>query len=233
MGEVKCELSLQTAHAGCARHLLQGMLYVLSNHIIDFIRNPEHTTLARIRWGGAAAILAGLSYGAAGYLDTPGISGYTSVLVSVLSVTTPALFLGGLLGLCFLLGGERSPIKGTGFLLGCLGAILGIIVEVGSGQSLLWLTSIGSWWWALLFGGLTLMGLSSLLMEAPRLVGALVLASGVLGWVSLLTDPAFPGVLVPMRPVHVAFAALFCLSCVVWGWILFVVRPHSGMRPKP
>ena len=77
------------------------------------------------------------------------------------------------------------------------------------------------------------MGLSSLLKEAPHLVGALVLASGMLGWVSLLTDPAFPGVLVPMRPVHVAFAALFCLSCVVWGWILFVVRPQSVMRPKP
>ena len=205
-----------------------------SNHIIDFMGNSEHPTLARIRWGGAAAILAGLSYGAAGYLDTPGISGYTtSVLVSVLSVTTPALFLGGVLGLRSLLGGERSPIRGTGFLLGCLGTILGIIAAVGSGQSLSWLTSIGSWWWALLFGGLTSMGLSSLLKEAQRLVGALVLASGVLGWVSLLTDPAFPGVLVPMRPVHVAFAASFCLSCVVWGWILFAVRPHSVMRPKP
>ena len=209
------------------------MFYAPSNHIIDFMRNSEHTTLGRIRWGGAAAILAGLSYGAAGYLDTPGISGYTSVLVSVLSVSTPALFLGGVLGLRSLLGGERSLIRETGFLVGCLGTILGIIAAVGSGQSLSWLTSIGSWWWALLFGGLTLMGLSSLLKEAPHLVGALVLASGMLGWVSLLTDPAFPGVLVPMRPVHVAFAALFCLSCVVWGWILFVVRPQSVMRPKP
>jgi hypothetical protein len=209
------------------------MLHVPSNHIIDFMGNSEHPTLARIRWGGAAAILAGLSYGAAGYLDTPGISGYTSVLVSVLSVTTPALFLGGVLGLHSLLGGERSPIRGTGFLLACLGTILGIIAAVGSGQSLSWLSSIGSWWWALLFGGLTLMGLSSLLKEAQRLVGALVLALGVLGWVSLLTDPALPGVLVPMRPLHVAFAAAFYLICVVWGWILFVVRPHSIMRPKP
>jgi hypothetical protein len=48
-----------------------------------------------------------------------------------------------------------------------------------------------------------------------------VLASGTLGLVSMLTDPAFSGVLVPMRPVHVAFAALFCLSCMVWGWALF------------
>jgi hypothetical protein len=36
-----------------------------------------------------------------------------------------------------------------------------------------------------------------------------VLASGVLGWVSLLTDPAFPAALMPVRPVHVAFAAAF------------------------
>jgi hypothetical protein len=120
------------------------MFYAPSNHIIDFMRNSEHTTLGRIRWGGAAAILAGLSYGAAGYLDTPGISGYTSVLVSVLSVSTPALFLGGVLGLRSLLGGERSLIRGTGFLLGCLGTILGIIAAVGSGQNLLWLALIGS-----------------------------------------------------------------------------------------
>ena len=48
-----------------------------------------------------------------------------------------------------------------------------------------------------------------------------VLASGALGWVSLLTDPASSEVLVPARPVHVAFAALFCLSCVAWGATLF------------
>jgi hypothetical protein len=57
--------------------------------------------------------------------------------------------------------------------------------------------------------------------DVSRLLGTLVLASGTLGWVSLLTDPAFSGVLVQMRAVHVAFAALFCLSCVAWGWVLF------------
>jgi hypothetical protein len=50
-------------------------------------------TLIRVRWGGAAAVLAGLSYGAAGFLDKPGMSGHASVLVSVLSVATPVLFL--------------------------------------------------------------------------------------------------------------------------------------------
>jgi hypothetical protein len=77
-----------------------------------------------------------------------------------------------------------------------------------------------------------LMGLTALLEEGLRLLGAVVLISGALGWVSLLTDPAFSGVLAPMRPVHVAFAAVFCLSFVAWGLMLVVV-PHGLMRPKP
>ena len=76
-------------------------------------------------------------------------------------------------------------------------------------------------WWILLFFALTAFGLDIVFEGASRLLGLLVLASGALGWVSLLTDPAFSGVLVPTRPVHVAFAALFCLSCVAWGWALF------------
>jgi hypothetical protein len=57
--------------------------------------------------------------------------------------------------------------------------------------------------------------------EVSRLLGVLVFASGVLGWVSLLTDPAFSGVLVTTRPIHVAFAVMFCLSCLAWGVALF------------
>jgi len=68
---------------------------------------------------------------------------------------------------------------------------------------------------------LTAAGLEMVFGEASRLLGALVFASGAFGWVSLLTDPAFSGVLVPTRPVHVAFAALFCLSCLAWGVTLF------------
>jgi hypothetical protein len=196
------------------------------------------TALNPIRLGGSAALLAGLCYGAAGYFDKPDISGYTSALVSVLGVATPALFLGGLLGLhCRLLllfGAQRSFASAAGLVVSCLGAVVGVIdALVGLDQTFLGFSRIGSWWWVLLLAGLTLMGLATLLREGLRCVGVVVLASGALGWVSLLTDPAFPGVLVPTRPVHVAFAALFCPSCVVWAAVLYRVEPFCLRHPEP
>jgi hypothetical protein len=96
--------------------------------------------------------------------------------------------------------------------VGLLGTVLGVIHELG------WWESD---WWTLLFASLAAVGSGTVVEDASRLLGAVVLASGALGLVSLLTDPAFPGVPVPTQPVHVAFAALFCMSCVAWGWALF------------
>ena len=87
-----------------------------------------------------------------------------------------------------------------GFVLGCFGAVLGALGALGLGG-----TATTEWWWVL---------------------GAVVSISAALGWVSLLTDPAFSGVLVSLRSVHVAFAAAFCLSSMVWGAILMV--PYRG-----
>ena len=109
----------------------------------------------------------------------------------------------------------------VGFVFGCFGAVLGIAWELGLGG-----TETTFLWWVLLLAGLTLMGLAASLRAGLRLLGAVVSISGALGWVSLLTDPAFSGVLVPMRPVHVAFAAAFCLSSVVWGAVLMVPREN-------
>jgi hypothetical protein len=177
--------------------------------------------------------MAGLAYGAAGYLDKPGISVYADALVSVLTVVIPVLLLVGLMGLRsrLLLGGGRSFTRGAGFVLGCLGAMLGVVAALGGERTFFELTDLGLWWWVPLFAGLTLMGLSALPSEAQRRLGALVLVSGGLGWVSLLTDPAFPAALMPVRPVHVGFAAAFCLSCVLWGGILFVGAQRLG-SPK-
>jgi hypothetical protein len=186
--------------------------------------------------GGTAAVLAGLCYGAAGYFDIPAISGYTGALVSGLSVALPTLFLGGLLGLQARLPDATqtdfaSSAGFVGFLCGCFGAVLGIAGELGlngtiAGELGLEGTTITFFYWVLLLDGLTLMGLATSLRGGLRLLGAVVSISGALGWVSLLTDPASSGVLVPMRLVHVAFAAAFCLSWVVWGAVLMVPREN-------
>jgi len=120
--------------------------------------------------------------------------------------------LGILVGLYFWPGGGGGPLRRVALPVGLVGTVLGLL------DGLDW------WeldWWLLLFVALTAAGLDMVFEGASRLLGVLVLASGALGWVSLLTDPAFSGVLVPTRPVHVAFAALFCLSCVAWGVALF------------
>ncbi len=176
-------------------------------------RRMEASSASLVRWGASSACLGGVSYGAWGYLDSPDASGFViGVVVPMLALTTPLLFLGGLVGLYSWLGRGGSPLRRTGLLVGLVGTVLGLF------DGLDW------WeldWWILLFAALTVVGLDMVVEEASRLLGVLVLASGALGWVSLLTDPAFSGVLIPMRPVHVVFAALFCLSCVAWGWQLF------------
>jgi hypothetical protein len=146
-------------------------------------------------------------------LDNPDASKFVdSVVVPVLGVATPALFLGVLTGLYFWPVGGGGPLRRAALPVGLAGTALGLF------DGMDW------WepdWWILLFVALTVVGLDMVLGEESRLLGVLVLASGVLGWISLLTDPAFSGVLVPTYPVHFAFAALFCLSCLAWGVALF------------
>ena len=180
-------------------------------------RRMEASARSLARWGGTAAWLGGISYGAWGYLDNPDASGFViGVVGPVLRVTTPALFLGSLVGLYSWPGGGGGPLRRFGLLVGSIGAVLGLFDELDWWEP--------NWWLALLVG-LTAVGLDMVFGEASRLLGVLVLASGTFGWVSLLTDPAFSGVLVPTRPVHVAFAALFCLSCLAWGVTLFREAP--------
>jgi hypothetical protein len=204
--------------------------------ICSFMRRSAHTRLVRIpssplaRWGGVAACLGGISYGAYGYFsDNTDMPRFViAAVVPLLKLATPALFLGGFVGLHSWLGsrfgGGGSTLERAGVGLGILGSVVGLLGSVvdeehGTG---LWTTlpHLGGGR-TLLYTGLTLVGVATFGKEEPRLLGALVLGSGTLGWVSLLTDPDFSGILVSMRSLHVAFAALFCLSCIVWGGVLF------------
>jgi hypothetical protein len=185
------------------------------------------------RWGGLAACLGGISYGAYGYLsDNPDMPRLLiAAVVPLLKLATPALFLGGFVGLhAWLgprLGGGGGTLERAGVGLGLLGSVVGLLGSVVDEEHTtgLWATlpHLGGGR-ALLYTGLTVVGVATLGKEVRRwrLLGALVLGSGALGWVSLLTDPDFfSGVPVSMGWLHVAFAALFCLSCVVWGGVLY------------
>jgi hypothetical protein len=114
------------------------------------------------------------------------------------------------------LGGGASRLERAGVVPGLLGGAMD--EEHGMG---LWATlpHLGGER-TLLYTGLTVVGVATFSKDAPRLVGALVLGSGALGWISLLSDSGYSGILVSMRALHVAFAALFCLSCAVWGGVL-------------
>lgn len=169
-------------------------------------------TITRV--GGAALVLAGFSYGGWGYLDNPGDSGYVSAIVASLSATTPALFLIGLVGLYFWVGREGNFLGHVVFLSGVLGTALGFMNGIG------WVSEAGISWWIVLFSCLTLAGINTLTRKTTRRRGMLIITSGILGWLSLLTDPSFPGAVAAAQTVHVIFAALFCLSSVVLGCAL-------------
>src|SRR5919107_1151722 len=196
------------------------------------MRSSPRTTPTRARLGGTTAVLAGLCYGAAGFFERPS----TDALVSLLRGGPPAFFLGGGLGLPAPLPDATqtdfaSSAGFVGFVFGCFGAVLGIAGALGlngtiAGALGLEGTAITFFHWVLLLDGLTLMGLAASLRGGLRLLGVVVSISGALGWFSVLTDPASSYVLVPMRPVHVAFAAAFCLSWVVWGAVLMVPREN-------
>jgi len=91
----------------------------------------EASSPALARWGAAAACLGGISYGAWGYLDNPDASGFViGVVVPVLGVSTPTLFLGGLVGLYSWLGGG-SLLARAGLLGGLVGTVLGAFDGLG------------------------------------------------------------------------------------------------------
>src|SRR5215210_7748477 len=75
-------------------------------------RPTEASSASLARWGAVGACLAGVSYGAWGYLDNPDASGFViGVVGRVLRVTTHALSLGGLVGLYSWPGGRGGPLR--------------------------------------------------------------------------------------------------------------------------
>ena len=77
--------------------------------------------------------------------------------------------------------------------------------------------------------GLTLTGIATVRSRWSRGTGAVVLATGVFGWVYDLTDS---GAVLEARSVHIGFGLLFSLGWVVLGVGLLAAGTMRASRPQ-
>jgi hypothetical protein len=117
-------------------------------------------------------------------------------------------------------------------MLGWMGMALAVyawgwnVVEASVGEE--WPHYLPGW---LLFmlTGLTLMGVAIVRSGWSRGTGAVVLATGVFGWVYNLTDS---GAVLEARSVHIGFGLLFSLGWVVLGVGLLAAGTKRAPRPQ-
>ena len=160
-----------------------------------------------------------------GYIDRPNIPENLKAVIHVLAFVVPTLFLAAVVGLSVL---WRSRLG----MLGWMGMALAVYAwgwsVVGAIVGEEWPDYLSAW---LLFmlTGLTLMGVAIVRSGWSRRTGAVVLATGVFGWVYNLTDS---GAVLEARSVHVGFGLLFSLGWVVLGMGLLAASTKRAPRPR-
>ena len=181
-----------------------------------------------LRGCGASAVLGGALFVAWGYLDAPGLSGGTALVVRSLSFVVPGLFLAGVTGAGIAARGDRGApgigaLGGVGIALPLGGSVMGVVDGVADGDPAReYLTGTGwpaylSVWLVPLLFGLTIVGAAAVPRRPLRGLGVAALAMGSSGWCYYLTDP---GAVLEARAVHVGSGLLFGLAWVVWGvWV--------------
>jgi hypothetical protein len=169
--------------------------------------------------------LGGVLFVVWGYIDRPNIPETPKAVIHVLAFVVPTLFLAAVVGLSVL---WRSRLG----MLGWMGMALAVyawgwsVVSAIVGEE--WPEYLPGW---LLFmlTGLTLMGLAIVRSGWSRGTGAVVLATGVFGWVYNLTDS---GAVLEARSVHVGFGLLFSVGWVVLGVGLLAAGTKRSPRPQ-
>jgi hypothetical protein len=170
--------------------------------------------------------LGGVLFVVWGYIDRPNIPENLKAVIHVLAFVVPTLFLAAVVGLCVLLRSRLGMIGWIGMALAVYAwgwSVVGAIV----GEE--WPDYLPSWL-SFMLTGLTLMGVATVRSGWSRGTGAVVLATGVFGWVYNLTDS---GAVLEARSVHIGFGLLFSLGWVVLGGLLAAgtkraPRPQAG-----
>ena len=160
-----------------------------------------------------------------GYIDRPNIPENLIAVIHVLALVVPTLFLAAVVGLSVL---WRSRLG----MLGWMGMALAVyawgwsVLRAIVGE--MWPHYLPAWLLFMLIG-LTLMGVATVRSGWSRRSGAVVLATGVFGWVYYLTDS---GALLEARSVHIGFGLLFSLGWVVLGVGLLAAGTKRSPRPQ-
>ena len=173
-----------------------------------------------LRWCGFAGLLGGVLFVVWGYIDRPDIPENLMGVIRVLAFVVPLLFLAAVVGLSVLWRSRLGMLGWMGVALAVYAWGWSVVGAIGGGDAVWayfaqreWPHYLASWSWFMITG-LTLMGVAAVRSGCSRGTGAVVLATGVFGWVYDFTDS---GAVLEARSVHIGFGLLFSLGWVVLG----------------
>jgi hypothetical protein len=160
-----------------------------------------------------------------GYIDRPNIPENQKAVIHVLAFVVPTLFLAAVVGLSVLWRSRLGMLGWMGMALAVYAWGWSVVGEIVGEE---WPDYLPGWLWFMLTS-LTLIGVATVRSGWSRGTGAVVLATGVFGWVYNLTDS---GAVLEARSVHIGFGLLFSLGWVVLGVGLLAAGTKRAPRPQ-
>jgi hypothetical protein len=179
--------------------------------------------------------LGGVLFVVWGYIDRPNIPWNLLAVIHVLAFVVPTLFLAAVVGLCVLWRSRLGMLGWMGMALAVYAWGWSVVSVIVGGEAVWAYFAQREWphylasWLLFMLSGLTLMGVATVRSGWSRRTGAVVLATGVFGWVYNLTDS---GAVLEARSVHVGFGLLFSVGWVVLGVGLLAAGTKQSPRPR-